>query len=111
VASTANAARITAAFASGQYEALRGAFADRLHQPFRTPLIPFLPDVIAAAEQAGALGGYLSGSGSAIAALTLEDPQRVAAALQKAAQKAGIAAKTVITTADNTGVKKVGQKG
>ena len=36
-----NAARITAAFACGQYEALRGAFEDFLHQPFRQPLIPF----------------------------------------------------------------------
>ena len=99
-----NAARITAAFASGQYEALRGAFEDYLHQPYRQPLIPFLPDVIRAGEEAGALGGFLSGSGSTIACVTLEAPERVAQAMRQAA---GVTARTVITTADPSGVKVV----
>jgi len=34
------AALITAAFASGSLEALRGLFDDRIHQPYREPLIP-----------------------------------------------------------------------
>lgn len=97
-----NAARITAAFASGQYEALRGAFEDFLHQPFRQPLIPFLPDVIRAGEEAGALGGFLSGSGSTIACVTLEKPEAVATAMLKAA---GVKVRTVVTTADKNGVK------
>ena len=101
-ASAGNAARITAAFASGQYEALRGAFEDYLHQPFRQPLVPFMPAVISAGEKAGALGGFLSGSGSAIACVTLEKPEKVAAAMLKAA---GIPAQTVITAADKKGVK------
>ena len=61
-----NACVATAAFASQHYEKLRGTFTDHLHQPFRSRLIPFLPRVIAAAEDAGALGAFLSGSGSAI---------------------------------------------
>lgn len=100
--SAGNAARITAAFASGQYEALRGAFEDFLHQPFRQPLIPFLPDVIRAGEEAGALGGFLSGSGSTIACVTLENSEGVAAAMLKAA---GVKGRTVVTTADKNGVK------
>lgn len=102
VASAGNSARITAAFASGQYEALQGAFEDYLHQPFRQPLIPFLPDVIRAGEEAGALGGFLSGSGSAIACVALESPEKVAAAMMKAA---GVSGRTVVTTADKHGVK------
>lgn len=101
-ACVANAARITAAFASGQYEALRGAFEDYLHQPFRQPLIPFLPAVIRAGEEAGALGGFLSGSGPTVACVTLENPERVAEAMLKAA---GVNGRTVITTADASGVK------
>ncbi|MEY2503798.1 MAG: homoserine kinase, partial [Verrucomicrobiota bacterium] len=66
-----NACAITAAFASREYQSLRGAFVDHLHQPFRKKLIPFLDKVIAAAESAGALGAFLSGSGSAICAITL----------------------------------------
>jgi len=102
--STGNAARITAAFAAGRYEALRGCFEDGLHQPFREPLIPFLTDVIRAGESAGALGGFLSGSGSTIACVTLESPERVAAAMLEASRTPG---RTVITTADNDGAKRI----
>ena len=70
VENCANACAVTAAFASRDYEKLRGTFSDNLHQPFRAKLIHFLPGVIEAAERAGALGAFLSGSGSAIAAVT-----------------------------------------
>src|SRR6266404_8988655 len=73
VKSAGNAGAIAAAFASRNYQKLRGVFADQLHQPFRTKLIPFLPRVIAAAEKAGALGAFLSGSGSTICAVTLRN--------------------------------------
>ena len=72
VENCANACALTAALVSHDYQKLRGAFADHLHQPFRTKLIPFLPSVVAAAEKAGALGAFLSGSGSTIAAVTLK---------------------------------------
>ncbi|HVY68764.1 MAG TPA: homoserine kinase [Verrucomicrobiae bacterium] len=74
-------ALITAAFAQRNYEALRGLFDDRIHQPYRAQLIPQLPRVIAAGEKAGAIGGFLSGSGSAIICLTLENPDRVGLAM------------------------------
>ena len=114
VTSAANAARITAAFAARHYEALEGCFEDHLHQPHRQPLIPFLPAVIAAGEKAGAIGGFLSGSGSTIACLTLEAEEAVAAAMRKAAGVPG--ARTLIVEADNDGVrigdgKKPGKKG
>jgi homoserine kinase len=102
VASCAGACRITAAFAAQDYELLRGAFADGLHQPFRQRLIPMLPAVIAAGEAAGALGGFLSGSGSTICCVTLENPAAVAAAMLEAAGEA--AAQTLVTQADNVGV-------
>jgi homoserine kinase len=103
VVSAANACAITAAFASGDYENLRGAFIDHFHQPFRARLIPFLPRVVAAAEKAGALGAFLSGSGSTICAVTLRDARKVAAAMLRAAKTT--AARTITTTADNRGVR------
>ena len=96
-----NACAITAAFASKNYEKLRGAFVDFIHQPFRTKLIPFLPGVIAAAEKAGALGAFLSGSGSTICAVTLQHPDRVAAAMKRADRSPS---RMIITRADNRGV-------
>ena len=103
VKNCANACAITAAFASGNYRNLRGAFADHLHQAFRLKLIPFLPRVVAAAEKAGALGAFLSGSGSTIAAVTLRSPKKVAAAMLRVAGSAS--AHTLITRADNRGAR------
>jgi len=113
VENCANACAITAAFASRSYEDLRGAFADHLHQPFRQKLITFLPRVIAAAERAGALGAFLSGSGSTICAITLQNPDRIANAMLRAARAASARAtaakstssRIVITTADNRGAQ------
>ena len=101
VENCANACTITAAFASKDYEKLRGAFADHVHQPFRGKLIPFLPRVIAGAEKAGALGAFLSGSGSTICAITSQHPGRVAAAMKRAARSSSPC--TIITRADNRG--------
>jgi homoserine kinase len=103
IESCANACTIAAAFASHQYENLRGAFADHLHQPFREKLIPFLPRVIAAAEKGGALGAFLSGSGSSVCAITLENPREIAAAMQGKIDNHRT--RVVITQADNHGAR------
>jgi homoserine kinase len=102
VISAGRACRIAAAFATRRYAFLRGMFVDEtFHQPHRVALVPFLPRVIAAAEQAGALGGFLSGSGSAICGVTMKSPQRVGAAMLRASG-AGTA-QVLITRADNRG--------
>ncbi len=96
------ACALTAAFVSQDYQKLHYAFADHLHQPFRAKLIPFLLHTVAAAEKAGALGAFLSGSGSTIAAVTLHSSKRIAAAMARAAKTRG---HTIITHADNLGAK------
>jgi homoserine kinase len=98
-----NACALTAAFASQDYKKLRGTFTDYLHQPFRSKLVAFLPRVIAAAERAGALGAFLSGSGSTIAAVTVQAPKKVEAAMAHAAS--GMTARTIVTHADNRGAQ------
>jgi homoserine kinase len=100
---TANVAAISAAFATRDYKRLRGCFVDYLHQPFRKKLVPFLDRVITAAERSGALGAFLSGSGSAICALALDDSEEIAAAMQRASRL--FHTQTVITRADNRGVR------
>ncbi len=83
-------ALIVAAFARGDADRLRGAFEDRLHQPYREPLIPALPRVIRAGERAGAVGGWLSGSGSTIICLALDNVEAVASAMQSVLPGAGV---------------------
>jgi homoserine kinase len=103
VESCGNACAITAAMASANYPALRGAFGDHLHQPFRAKFVPFLDRVLGAGEAAGALGGFLSGSGSTIICVTLRNARKVAEAMKKASGQT--AAETRIVTADNEGVR------
>ena len=98
-----NASLIAAAFASREYGHLRGAFIDRLHQPFREKFVPFLPKLLQAAAEAGALGGFLSGSGSTVACVTLSDGQDLASALQAATPRED--AKILIVSADNGGAR------
>lgn len=98
-----NASLIAAAFASREYGHLRGSFVDRLHQPFREKFVPFLPKLLQAAANAGALGGFLSGSGSTVACLTLSDGQELASALEAASP--GEDAKILIVSADNDGAR------
>src|SRR3954467_2822746 len=71
------AAMVTAAFAAKKYELLPGLFDDRMHQPYREQLLPQLSAVLQAGEAAGASGGWLSGSGSAIICLALEKAEQV----------------------------------
>lgn len=103
VESCGNACAITAAFVSRHYEHLRGVWSDHLHQPFRAKFVPFLEPVITAAERAGALGGFLSGSGSTVACLTLHEPQKVADAMRAASGLRTV--ETRILTANNTGTR------
>lgn len=93
------AALITAAFASGDLSQLKGLFDDRIHQPHREPLLPQLSRVIQAGEKAGAIGGWLSGSGSSIVCLTLQKPEAVARAMQKHLSDSEV----LILRADNQG--------
>lgn len=103
VYSAAHAAAIAGAFASRDYARLAGCFEDRIHQPYREKLVPFLGEVVAAGKKAGALGGWLSGSGSTIACATLGAPEKVAAAMLSAS---GLQHATAISArVDNTGVR------
>ncbi len=100
VRNTAHAAIITAAFAARRYDLLRGSMSDWLHQPYRAVTVPHLLPAISAGVAAGAFDGYLSGSGSAVACITLENADAVAAAMQSVLPSAQI----LILGPDNRGV-------
>lgn len=102
VRSAANAAAVAAAFASRNYAALAGCFADGLHQPYRASLVPGLDKIIAGGVKAGAVGGWLSGSGSTIACLARKDTEAVARAMHRAAGPGNF--RVAIVGPDNRGV-------
>ena len=62
-------ALITASFLSGKYENLKLGCEDKLHQPFRLPLIPGGEKIIEESYRKGALAAYISGAGSTMMAI------------------------------------------
>ena len=95
-----------AAILEKNYERLRGATEDALHQPYRRPLVPGLHEVILVALEAGALGACLSGAGPTVLAVcrAKEDPERVGDAMSGAFKLKGIHAKSRVLSFDNTGL-------
>ena len=98
-------ARIAAAFCTGDYASLRGMFVDHLHQPFRQVLIPGFTSILASAQEAGALGSFLSGAGSCLMALSLDKVEDISAAMLETARKHDLPARVIVLKADNEGVK------
>lgn len=91
------AALLAAALASGRLEHLREATRDRLHQPYRASLFPALMPLMEAAQEAGALGAYLSGAGPTVCALARGGEQRIAAAMREAARRLGVEGEAIVT--------------
>jgi homoserine kinase len=77
-------AMIVAALAQGQLELLSEAMEDRLHQPARSGLLPWLPGLLRAARDAGACGAALSGAGTTVCALCTSDSARAVASAMMA---------------------------
>lgn len=90
---------------SGDYSLIRAGMDDRLHQPYRQHLIPGLPDVIAAALDAGAHGAALSGAGPTVIALASHSQPQIGAAMIDAFRRHGITSRSLILHADNEGTQ------
>lgn len=86
-----------------RYDLLAAAMDDRLHQPYRAPLVPGMPEAIAEAYAARALGVALSGAGPTLLAIVLENANAVATALHNAFQRHSIACQTLMLHVDSSG--------
>lgn len=73
VFNTSRAALLVASIMSGQYENLDMAMDDKIHQPYRSVLIPNMDAIFAKAREFGALACYLSGAGSTLMAMVRQD--------------------------------------
>lgn len=78
------------ALADGDLDSLGELMNDRLHQPYREPLIPGLKAVFAAAREAGALGAALSGAGPTVIALTRGNRDEVGEAMRSTFASYGV---------------------
>ncbi len=105
VRSVNSAAYLTAAFISGDLAKLQGAASDFLHEPYRLPGIRGAQAAIAAGVAAGALTGWLSGSGSSVLCVAeSHTADRTAAAMRAAFTDEGVNSEARVLLADNAGL-------
>ena len=94
------------ALATGEYHLLRIAMQDRLHQPYRSHLIPGLEDVIDAALANGAYGACLSGSGPTVLAFAPEtNALEIASAMKTAFEVRDVQAESWALDVDLAGAR------
>lgn len=83
-------ALLIAAAQAGNLELMGKAMEDRLHQPYRLPLVPGMSSVFTAALEAGALAVTLSGSGPTVIAFCRDSCPQVGVAMKEAFKKHGV---------------------
>jgi len=103
VFNASRAACTLAALIAGRWEVLSTVMKDRLHQPHRASLIPGMEEVIAAAEEAGAHGAALSGSGPTVVAFATEQHDAILEAMVKAFGNFNVEATAFWTKANDRG--------
>ena len=84
---------VTEAFRQGDLDMLQEAMTDRLHQPYRIPLIPGAQAAMDAMKQAGASAVALSGAGPSLIAFSTQRETAIGKAGQQAFAEAGLASR------------------
>jgi homoserine kinase len=97
-------AQLVGVLATGKWDLLAEAMKDRVHQPYRTALVPGLEQVLALREQ-GLFGIALSGAGPTV--LALAEPSRAQQVGQRVA--AAFAAHGVEASARASGIDTQGR--
>jgi len=88
------AALLGAALASGRFEMLRTAMADRIHQPYRASFVPGL-EALLELEDEQIFGVALSGAGPSVIALVGDDSGHVASLMQSVFARHDVACETL----------------
>jgi homoserine kinase len=98
-------ALLIGALCQGQFDLLRYALEDRLHQPYREKLIPGMPEVLAAALDQGALGAALSGAGPCLIAFTQKNEAGIGDAMVRTFAAHNVKASYKTLNIDTEGAK------
>lgn len=96
---------LVAALSQRRYDLLDLATRDRLHQPYREAIFPAMPGLFAAARQAGALGVFLSGSGSTVLALCRDNAAGVADAMALAGRNLDFPGQALVVPVSSRGAE------
>ncbi len=98
-------ALLIAALTAGDFDALREALKDKLHQSHRAPLVPGFNAIVGAATQSGAIGATLSGAGPTILAWIAPDADAgaVRRAMEAAARDNQVAGRALLLKASEMG--------
>jgi homoserine kinase len=84
---------VTEALRLGDDAMLARAMNDRIHEPYRLPLVPGAPEAKAAATEAGAVCVALSGAGPGIVAFARSGYDRIGRAMNAAFAEAGLSSR------------------
>ena len=93
------------ALVNKQFDLLKVAMNDRLHQPYRKSLIKGFDKVLQSALDAGALGVSLSGAGSTIIALSDKNFDHIGQAMVNAFKEEGVNAEYKVLNIEENGAK------
>jgi homoserine kinase len=99
----ARAALLATAVITSDASLLRTAMDDRLHQPYRLPLLPGTAELIATAYEHGAAGAALSGAGPSVLAIC--DSPMSAHSVEKAWNAAGVSGMATRLRFDTSGAR------
>ncbi len=102
-------ALVIEALKSGNANLLGKAMQDRLHQPYRLPLIPAAQKAMDSMRQAGAEAIALSGAGPSLIAFSAKRDEAVGEAAKTAFDKAGLTARVFQLQISQSGAKIIGQ--
>lgn len=103
-------ALLVAALCRGDLNALAYTMNDRLHQSYRSLLVPGLEDVFAAARSAGALATVLSGAGPAVISFACGHEEAVGEAMRQAFAANDITCRIIQARVGNAGALGTAQR-
>jgi homoserine kinase len=95
---------LMAQIVQGRKEGVRQAMIDRLHQPYRSSLIPGLTEILEMDDREGLIGVALSGAGSTVVAFADSGAEKIGADMCGIFERHGLPAQSRILKADNEGL-------
>jgi homoserine kinase len=98
------AAYLMAQLTRGRKEGVREAMRDKLHQPYRSPLLPGLEEILDIEDRDGLIGVALSGAGSTVVAIADANESEIGACISEVFKKHGLQSEVRLLKADNEGL-------